>query len=423
MRWLGFARPWMAPLGILELAAMVRLCKTRAEQVRCWDEVAQGKVPTKWVRWSDVVMISGLTPSRLRTEQLAGLARAAGKIVIGGGRDVSGRYLEGEEAALLGTFHAICVGCCSVDLMAQILLDIETRAVAGKVYQLPPGAVMQFVKPVRDLLRRVKYFARHTVRSSGGCNNGCLFCTVTERWTAKPLAMLKEELDELLRLGCRFFLDTSDNFLGNLRSALEIIRLYGEKGMPWGTEASVKKLLARQDGRRMINHMAEAGCRLIYIGVEDTTSDQVKGNKGDAEKLILLARELGVIVIGALILDLNGDEDEVRIRTNAKWAARWLDFAQFSLVALLAGSILRINALRYDPGLIIDHDPEHYDGSWPTMRHAMSPEERLKWFHWAYRYFGRPSLVWERVRRASRGWKLGVLAAGIRYAVGRPSDR
>ncbi|MDD2752884.1 MAG: hypothetical protein PHN59_07095, partial [Candidatus Omnitrophica bacterium] len=201
-----------------------------------------------------------------------------------------------------------------------------------------------------------------------------------------------------------------------------VLPLYERRGMKWGTEATIADLLKLHNGRPLIEHMAKAGCRLIYVGIESISRElrQRKSTREQAENLIRLAHRLGIMVIGSFILDFNGDETEGEIWEMVDWATRHVDFAQFSLTALLPGCQLRRQALMRDE--VLPADPALYDGAHATTAHGiLSPEKRNRLLRESYIRFSRMPDILRRTWHAPRSMAWLVFIASLRYRKGIPA--
>ena len=406
-------RPWMAPGALTEIGAMV----TPDWSVVAWDEAVEGPIPEELIQSSDLLALSFLTPSRYRALDLAMIAKKLGVNLIAGGRDVIGWSREANGMSELQEhFPSVCTTTLSPDLMNEILVDASNNRLKTN-YQLSSSETVRMVMPRRDLINPKRYFAGYTIRSSEGCNLSCPWCTVGGRgYYFKDPAILEAELRTIPG---GFFLDNADSFAGNSDFVFdEILPQYAKSGKKWGTEIAVTDVLGLRSGRNLVEPMANSGCRLLYFGIESVTRDlnTNKSSRKLAEQAILECRRAGILTIGALILDVFGDETIAEIEEMVAWASKWLDFAQFSLVAALPGCALRRKAIR--EGKIINQEHENwelYDGANPTIEHTLSPQVRRKMWRKAYFDFSRFDRVLTRAMHAKGIYKLGLLAAGMRY--------
>jgi len=409
----------MPPLSIPVLGAMVP-AESGWEPLG-WDEVAQGPVPDRLLCKASLIGISGLTPSRERASILAERARIDYELpVIVGGPDIYGRFADEGPNLLLQEVDAICPSQMSKRLMAEILRDAGNERLEG-IYSLQTGEPPDSVIPRRDLLPAKGYFAPNAIRSSSGCHLKCAWCTVGGRgFYPTPMDVLEADLASLKGW---FFLDTADSF-GSHPALLDgVLPLYKKSGMKWGTEATVADLMKEHAGHQpLIADMANAGCKIIYVGIE-SISRQLrlkKSSREQAEELIKCAHSVGIIVIGSFILDFNGDETAEEIAEMVDWASYHVDFAQFSLTALLPGCDLRRQAI--ENGNTIPSDPKLFDGAHATAMHRnFTFSERNELLRQAYVEFSRFKHIWRRTWQAPRSFAWLVFIASLRYKKGIPS--
>ena len=410
-------KPWMAPGAIPELAAMVP--KDIDFETIGWDENAKGPVLPSLLSEASLVMLTGLTPSYDRLNELANVRKEHGKPVIAGGRDVIGWSIEDGGLDLLAKrYPSFCTTGMSQSLMAEILSDCESGRLQQH-YALPAGTPYEFVLPDRSVIRPSDYFARYCVRSSVGCNRRCRWCTVGGSGLfLKPAEMLEAELASF---NYPVFLDVSDSFAANREFITgTVLPIYKASGMRWGTEVTVDDLLGEDEGK-LITAMKRAGCAFVYIGIESVTRDGKiagKSNREMAETVITRCRREGIIVIGSLILDVFGDETVEETMRTIHWARKWLDFAQFSNVAALPGCQIRKDALA--AGTIIETDWGKFGGAHPTLQHNLSKADRSKLLTQAYVEFSTIPQILRRTVRARGVLKVPVYLGGIRYRRGIP---
>jgi len=379
-------RPWMPPGSLLEVAGMT----PKDYQVVIWDELARGPLTEKNLPEADLYGLSGLSTSRYGAFRAADLIRRCGKKVVAGGMDVTGHFSEGHGQELLGHYDSVVVGRLTSRLWARVLADFA-KGRLEQVYQADPSEPWEFAIPRHDLLNPKDYFLPAVIRSSAGCNQGCPFCTVHlviggRTIYCKPANILEQELSLLPR--SRYLVDSSDSFGTDYRHTIDVVLpLLRDQGRPWFTEITIKNLLGIDgDRERLIEPMAQNGCAGVYLGIENINERVSRKSLSQelTEEAISRSHDAGFLVLGSFILDVTGNETRESIERTVEWGIEQkLDFAQFSLLALLPGSISRRIAL--NQGRVIDNNPEHLDGAWPTIEHPMSVKERIERLHWAYR--------------------------------------
>lgn len=381
-------RPLLPPSSLLEVAGIAREVSGK-DEVRIWDELVLGPVDEKTISWAELVGISGLSPSHFGAYRVAKLARDLGKGIVAGGMHVTGSYSEGRGEELLFHYDALVVGRLTKALWAQLLDDFSRGKMENRVYQAGPDDPWEFVLPNLDPIVPHRYGFPAVIRSSAGCPMNCGFCTVGlvtgNCVRPKPTDLLEQELENLPQTR-RPVIDYSDSFGANHSHAVnEVLPLYRRSGRRWLTEITIKNLMGIGGRQPLLGPMVDAGCMGVYVGVESI--HQRVGAKSPerelVEETIREARKAKLIVMVSLMLDVTGEETEESIKETVEWVIdQRLDFVQYSLTAALPGSLLRREALAKDN--LISHNPEHYDGAWPTLRHRLSPKQRIDLLKHAY---------------------------------------
>jgi len=384
-------RPWLPPGSLLEVAAMT----PSEHQVLVWDELAQGPLTPDTLPDADLYGISGLSTSRYGAHRLAGLIRAykPQSRIVAGGMDVTGCYSEGGESQLLKHYDAVVVGRLTPSLWRTVLADAQSPDGLRPVYRAAPDEPWVFVPTPHHIVNPKRYFLPAAIRSSYGCNEGCAFCTVNlvagggRKVYCKPAEVLEKELATLPGSP---FADTSDSFGAEYDHTMEVVLpLYKRLGRPWFAEVTAQNLLGvGKPGRsEMITPMAKAHCAGVYMGVESLIG-AVSGKSIPTELMeeaVERVHRAGMMALGSAILDVTGEETRETTEHLVHWMIRQkFDFVQYSLLALLPGSRLRGWALAH--GKVIDDNPEHLDGAWPTIAHKnLTPKERIELLAWAYK--------------------------------------
>ncbi len=154
------------------------------------------------------------------------------------------------------------------------ILEPPSRRATLSAQPLPAGGVRRH-SPLSSLVMTF------------GCKFACPYCPIPaynqRKFRAKSPSRIADEMHRLNReYGHRHFFGTDDNFFNDKQRALEIMETLARAepdGSPlnrrvrWATEATV------HDTLRMKEHLPlarEAGCRGLWIGVEDLTATLVK---------------------------------------------------------------------------------------------------------------------------------------------------
>lgn len=395
------AKSWLPSGSLLEVAGMT----SKDHEVAIYDELSQGSLTPETLPEADFYGLSGLSTSRFGAYRLAKIIHEKGKRVIAGGMDVTGHYDEGHAEELLLNYDSIVVGRLTSRLWARVLADFQQNQLE-RVYKARPNEPWEYVVPRHDLVIPELYYCPAVIRSSSGCNESCAHCTVHYMLGGRRILQCKsgDLLDEEFAIlpDSKYIADASDSWGANYPHTIGVVlpRLR-DSGRGWFIEATVKNLLGIGEGRKeLITPMGKNGCLFAYIGIESLVG-KVGAKSLDVaqvEETIKRLHDVGILVVGSFMMDVTGKETFDSYKYTAEWIIRnKLDFAQFSLVAALVGSDTRRLAIQQ--GRLIDNNPEHYDGAWPTIEHQMSPKERIEGLRWIYQEVYSPFNIARRTMR------------------------
>lgn len=392
----GGGRTWI-PSGLLEVATIMRKA---GATVFYHDETTRGHI--KEVPKVDLCCVGGLTTSRLRAKDLAKLFHRLGYKVLAGGMDVTGLYKEGDFEELRH-FDIKVVGHLTESLCVEVFNDFRSECCREYYFTNEP---IEWHIPAHDLVDPKKYLAP-AYRSSQGCSHNCSFCTIKlvcgETTVCKDAEILEEELLSLPRSLIQ--VDAADNFGAPYDFIMNVVfPLRNRIRHPWAAEISAIHLLGDEKAGRneLFSSLRKANACAVYFGVENPfvkISDKSLPTEA-YEEVVRKLHENRIVAIGSFILDLFDSESkadtEESIRKSFDWMTKTnFDIVQLSMLALLPGSELRKRARRENA--IIDYNPEHYCGGFPTRAHPLSPETRINLYAEGYKRFYSPHHILGRV--------------------------
>lgn len=162
-----------------------------------------------------------------------------------------------------------------------------------------------------------------TIVSGRGCPYRCIFCVYPQtlhgrKYRFRSVENVIEELEYIQRTFPQaksvFFED--DTLTANKKRLIELTKKIRERKIkiPWTANA-------RADlDRETLQHLAEAGCRMLCVGFESGNQALLDGIKKDIslEKSIQFmrhAREVGILVHGCFIIGLPGETKETMHQT------------------------------------------------------------------------------------------------------------
>ena len=236
--------------------------------------------------------------------------------------------------------------------------------------------------PAYDILdknvyrRSEAYSPTFPVMTSRGCPNDCIFCYKdgrTVRYHSPEYVIGVEKT--IKNLGVDQIVKYDDTFTLKPDRVIEICKGISPLGITWRCNGDTKSLISKKSQElSMLQHMRQAGCELISIGVDGPDQASLdyleKGTKIDqCEQAISLVREAGMFVKVYLIY-IPGKGFEYVEKVKSFILKNEPDFVQLSVLTPLPGSKIYDNpqkyGLNFDPskisGLFYQSGPGVHDG-------------------------------------------------------------
>lgn len=410
----GFVFP---PLGLLYVAATT---EQAGHHVVLEDFSVSGSRPSRFdFRGFDIVGITTDTRRFSNALAIAKRAKAQGRTVVMGGPHPG----YAAEEILKGGYADFVVRGEGEYTFPSLLKALEegsdAAAVPGLSYYHNGGLVQTPDRALIEDLDELPFPARHladmdrykeaglryggqrpvaVISSSRGCPHTCSFCITPNmygrRWRARSADSVVAEIEEVYhRYGYRAVAFCDDNFTVSPRRVLEICSMLLERKLDlwWWCLSSVNTLLSNEE---MIEQMARAGARTVYIGVESANPSTLKEFKKNIAqdgpfKAVDLLRRHGVEAFASFIL--GGIDEDVRSVRQTIRLARELDtaVAQFTILTPYPGTALfkeLSSSLRHRKWRL-------YDGVHLVFRHRKVPYVVMELL-----------LIWAYVSFYSRGW-------------------
>lgn len=298
-------------LGLLTLAGM-----TPRRHVVSYLEVPDIAEVDALPAGFDLVAISSYSAQIDEAYALARRYRAAGIPTVIGGPHVTARPDEAAESC-----DAVVVGEGEA-FWLQVLDDAERGrlqpryAAACDAFELKDAPV-----PAFELLDISRY-NRLTVQTSRGCPHHCEFCAssvvLTGRYKQKPIAKVLTEIERILAIWHRPFLEFADDntFVdhGYWRELLPALR---GKRLRWFAETDV----SIADDERLLELMRETGCAQVLIGLESPVETGLPGLelRNDwklrrfprCKDAIRTIQSHGITVNGCFVIGLDGHTPDI----------------------------------------------------------------------------------------------------------------
>jgi radical SAM superfamily enzyme YgiQ (UPF0313 family) len=365
-----------APLTLTTLAALVPP-ELNAEIV-IQDEGVQ---PLDLHFEADLVGLSAITGTALRTYAIADELRAKGHTIVLGGVHAT---LLPEEACQHA--DALVLGYAEQS-WPQLLRDFARGCMKNR-YFTPTGRVLAGV-PIarRDLLQKSKYSTTHSIEATRGCPHKCDFCVVPAAWANtyahRPIDDVVAELRTFQDRKC-LFIDLSP--VEDVQYAKALYRAMIPLRMRWVGLATTR--IAEDD--ELLDLAAQSGCGGLLIGFESisqTTLEETKKGFHSAESYAEVVKKLhdrGIGIQGCFVFGFDNDDPSVFERTVEFVDKVKMDLPRYAVVTPFpnTGLFKRLEA----QGRLLHKNWSLYDVEHVVFQpRQMSPERLQEGLEWAWR--------------------------------------
>ena len=333
-------------------------------------------------READLVGFTALTASVNRAYELAQVYREKGIPTVIGGIHVS---MLPDEAL---KYVDVVVTGEAESIWATVIKDFEDGALKNR-YEGVLLPLVKSPKPRIDLYHPGYQFG--SVQTTRGCPMMCEFCSVHtfngNCYRFRPVEDVVEEY-ALIPQQRVYFVD--DNLIGYNKAStdrvIEICKGIISKGIKKDWFCACSMNVAKSD--EVLHYMAEAGCRMIFLGIESELVDQLEAaNKKMNLKIGIdhfkevydALHRHGIAVLGAFIYGLDTDTPETLMNRTNYILNSPIDAMQITLLTPLPGTVL-YNRLKAEGRLLrmnYPEDWERYDFAEVVYKPGMMTAEEL----------------------------------------------
>lgn len=308
-------------------------------EVRILNENILGREIDPFEIQADVFCLTALTVSASRAKFLAGQLRMIypdSKIIVGG---IHASLLSDE---FTGVADHVVVGEAEEIIVDLVEGRIQEQVVVGpRVADLEQLPLLNY-----SLLEGFETMDIVPVMTSRGCPFDCNFCTVTKVFgrefrmlSAERVAAEVENAMGYFRTRDFFFYD--DNFAANRRRVSEICDLLIAKNLDITWTAQVRSDLGKAP--EVVEKMAQAGCRWLYIGFESIDDETLKAYHksqtcADIVNAIQVFHRFGMNVHGMFMFGEDHDNLDSIDRTVAFAMQHGIDTVQFMILTPFPGT-------------------------------------------------------------------------------------
>jgi radical SAM superfamily enzyme YgiQ (UPF0313 family) len=261
----------------------------------------------------DLVAISTLTPQIREAYALAERFRQNGTKVVMGGLHVTCLPEEAAEYC-----DAVIVGEGELH-WADVVRDADNQRLQKRYDKRFGTFDLQHSPMPRFDLLDIQRYNRLTVQTSRGCPLKCEFCAgsilLTDKYKQKPIERVLAEIDEILKIWRRPFIEfADDNSFCNRKYWKSFLPKLAKRRIRWFTESDIS--IGEDD--ELLQMMHAAGCMQVLIGLESPDEASLQGIelKSDWKRrrwpqyrdAIHNIQRHGIAVNGCFILGLDGHD-------------------------------------------------------------------------------------------------------------------
>ncbi|HVE52767.1 MAG TPA: radical SAM protein [Ramlibacter sp.] len=320
----------MPPLAMGILAA-----RSPGWDVRFHDEKAE---PLPLDAPADLVALSVETFTARRAYEVARAYRSRGVPVVMGGYHptfLPDEALEHADAVVIGDAEGA---------WEQLLQDARAGRLQRR-YQGSRTAPLADYRVERGIFRGKRYAPVELVQFGRGCRFACDFCSIHAFYgtsvRVRPLDGLVREIESLPARRLLFFVD--DNLFSSEAELTALLDAMQPLRRRWSCQISID--VARNP--RLLDRLAEAGCRFVLIGFESLHPDNLKQmakpwNKvsGPYRDVVRGLHARGIGIYGTFVFGYDADTPDTIARTVDFALESRLEIANFNALTPTPGSAL-----------------------------------------------------------------------------------
>jgi len=324
----------------------------------------------------DLVGITAMTPTAIRSYEIADEFRKKGIAVVLGGFHASAVPEEASQ-------HADCVVIGEAEeIWASLLHDFQLGNLK-KFYRRKEFANLENLSlPRRDLLNSRSYRLFNTVETTRGCPYQCSFCSVSFHFgNTYRFRPVKDVIKEVETLEGKYLFFVDDNIVGVHWRTKELFKALipckkkwiGQGSITFGYDQETVELAAR------------SGCIAMFIGFESVSQSSL-GEVGKSFNIVARYEDVikrihahGISIHAAFIFGFDHDDESVFEKTVTFANKTKLDSVSFSVLTPFPGTPLYQKLVKENR--ILTRDWSKYGGVIfkPKLMSSETLHEGCKW--------------------------------------------
>ena len=291
----------------------------------------------------DLVGISFMTQQANRAYEISNKFRNKGSIVVLGGIHVTALPEEAIRYA-----DSVIVGEAEY-LWPEFIQDYLNKKIK-KIYQSDRVVDLKDSPLPRYDLIKNKGYKTVWIQTTRGCPHDCEFCAASKIYGVKyrsksidqvinELKFIKQTFGDSINIGF-----SDDNFLVNRKFALSLLEEIKKMNIIWLGQTDI----SIGEDKEFLVKLKDSGCIILYIGLESLSPDNLKDidlwkyrHLKDYAGNIANIQTSGIAVLGAFIVGLENDDEDVFERIENFIIDNHLHEAQITILTPLPGTRLR----------------------------------------------------------------------------------
>jgi radical SAM superfamily enzyme YgiQ (UPF0313 family) len=377
------------PIPRLGAVLLPTILRERGYEVKAFiEDVAEPD--WSFIESSDLVCISTITSTAIRTYRMAKRLKALDIPVIMGGTHptfLPDEALEYADFVIRGEGeHALVELLEYMEKGTPALSGIRGLSYRNRDGRNVHNRSREFIQDL-DSLPEPDFSLVHNwnpsnpypVSTSRGCPYDCTFCSVIRMfgrsYRFKSVEATLKEMKYVASVSnaTKFIVD--DNFAASKKRAKEILRGMIAEGIKTRWSAQVRTDVARDP--ELLRLMADSGCHTLYIGFESINPRTLeeynkKQNREDIISCIRTVRDHSIHIHGMFVLGADTDDVETIHRTADFATSFGIDTVQFMILTPLPGTPLLHDMMKSER--LLHKDWSKYDAQYVVFRpRLMSP--------------------------------------------------
>lgn len=301
-------------------------------------------------------------------------------------------------------FDAICIGPAE-GTWPDIMSDLAKGALKS-VYRCTNSlSGKDIVPPAYDLIPKDKYLYSNIIHTSRGCPFKCDFCYNSYGDHRYVHREIDDVIAEIKAIGRKHIMIIDDNFIGNPRWTMELLRAFIPLKIKWNAAVSIN--VVNIPG--MLDLMKESGCQGLFVGFESINPSSIGGvhkvqnDRAMYEYAIEEIHKRGFMINASFVFGLDEDTPEVFQKTLNWIVEQKIETITSHILTPYPGTKLYDEFVKENR--LIDHDFSKYNTAHVVFQPKnMSAEQLYEGYIWIYKELYSLKNIFKRLPKAKKQW-------------------